>query len=201
MSSGVPISAAVEGLIDEAVVRRLIEHVGGRLGTVYGKNGKPALRPRVQGYNNAARRAPWIVLVDLDDEYPCAPPLCQAWVPDPSPLLCFRVAVRQVEAWLLADHERLAEFLGVPASRVPRDPEALENPKRTLVDLAQRSRRRSLRDDIVPRVGSGRSVGPAYASRIIEFVDRVWRPAEAAHQAESLGRAITCLERLVHGAR
>ena len=201
MSSVISVTAAVEGWVDEAVVRRLIELVGGNLGPVYGKNGKPALRQRIQGFNNAARRAPWIVLVDLDSDYPCAPPLRQAWIPDPAPLLCFRVAVRQIEAWLLADREHMAKFLRIPANRVPRDPEALENPKRTLVDLAQRSSSRSIRDDMVPRLGSGRSVGPAYASRIVEFVDAAWRPTEAARQSESLARAITCLQRLVSGTR
>ncbi len=44
MAPGVPIQAAVEGNLDEAVVRRLIHHVGGNLGTVYGKKGKPHLQ-------------------------------------------------------------------------------------------------------------------------------------------------------------
>ena len=44
MSEPVIIRAAVEGIVDEAVVRRLIAYVGGRLGTVYGKEGKEHLR-------------------------------------------------------------------------------------------------------------------------------------------------------------
>jgi hypothetical protein len=74
------------------------------VGSVYGKNGKADLHKKIKGYNNAARHAPWLVLVDLDDES-CAFSLCQSWLPVPARYLCFRVAVRQVEAWLMADAE------------------------------------------------------------------------------------------------
>lgn len=107
--SQVFISAAVEGMVDEAVVRRLIAHAGGQLGTVYGRHGKPSLREKIDGYNNAAKRAPWLVLVDLDHDEDCAPPLREAWIPNPAPHLCFRIAVREIEAWLLADAETLAQ--------------------------------------------------------------------------------------------
>ena len=53
-----------------------------------------------------------------------------------------------------------------------------------------------IRDDMVPREGSGRSIGPAYVSRIIEFALSHWRPAEASHRSESLRRAIACLNNL-----
>jgi len=200
MSGSVIISAAVEGTVDEAVVRKIIIQAGGLPGTVYGKNGKPSLRQRINGYNNAARRAPWVVLVDLDREADCAPPLREAWLPEPAPDLCFRVAVREIEAWLMADAETLAKFLGVPRSRIPGRPEDSDQPKAAMVNLARRSRRRAVREDMVPREGSGRPVGPAYSSRLIEYVERRWRPDIAARHAESLRRAIDCLERLISRA-
>ena len=192
----VTISAAVEGVTDEAVIRRLITHVGAEPGPVYGKTGKPSLREKIAGYNNAARHAPWVVLVDLDQDAHCAPHLCASWIPAPAEHLCFRVAVRAVEAWLIADAEALAGFLGVGRARVPADPENLANPKEALVNVARTSRRREIRDDMVPREGSGRSIGPAYVSRIIEFALSHWRPAEASHRSESLRRAIACLNNL-----
>lgn len=197
---GVIISAAVEGVVDEAVVQRLILEAGAEPGSVYGKNGKPALRARINGYNNAARHAPWFVLVDLNGDADCALPLCQDWLPVPAPRLCFRVVVRQVEAWLMSDAETLAAYLSVPPGRVPVEPEALTNSKVAMVTLAQRSRRRDVKTDMVPREGSGRSVGPAYTSRLIEYVSRHWRPEIAAARADSLRRARACLERLVEDA-
>jgi len=196
-SNKVSISAAVEGDVDETVVKKLIAHVGGQLGTVYGKHGKPALRQKIKGYNNAARHTPWIVLVDLDREAACAPPLLGSWLSKPASLLCFRVAVREIEAWLMADAATLARFLGVAQRRVPGSPEDMDYPKRVLVNLARHSRRRAIREDMVPRAGSGRQVGPAYPSRLIEYVESRWRPEVAAQCAGSLRRAIACLERLI----
>jgi hypothetical protein len=200
MTGLVVVSAAVEGIVDEAVVRKLIVQAGGRPGTVYGKNGKPFLRRQIHGYNNAARRLPWMVLVDLDRDAECAPPLCEEWVPDPALYLCFRVAVREVEAWLMADAESLASFLSVARSRIAADPEQLFEPKTEMVNLARHSRRREIWADMVPRERSGRQVGPAYASRLMEYVDTRWRPEVAAQRAESLRRAIACLRRLTKEA-
>jgi hypothetical protein len=194
------ISAAVEGIVDEAVVRRLIAHAGGRTGAVYGKKGKAHLRQKIGGYNNAARHAPWIVLVDLDHEEECAPPLRENWIPQPASNLCFRVAVREIEAWLMADAETIAAYLSVAQSRIPADPENLEHSKIEMVNLARRSRRRAIGEDMVPREGSGRPVGPAYTSRLVEYVESRWRPDIAAPRAESLRRAIACLERLIREA-
>jgi hypothetical protein len=200
MPKPVPISAAVEGIVDEAVVRRLIACAGGHPGPVYGKNGKAALRLRITGYNNAAMHAPWIVLVDLNTDADCAPPLRHDWLPTSARQLCFRIAVRQVEAWLMADAETLAGYLGVGRHTIPSDPEALPNAKAEMVNLARRSRRSAIRQDMVPRTGSGRPVGPAYASRLIEYAETYWRPEVAARYADSLRRAIDCLRRLVEQA-
>lgn len=199
--SPVIISGAIEGPIDEAVLRRLVQHVGATLGPVYGKNGKKQLQRQIHGYNQAARFTPWVVLVDLDHDADCAPPLKAAWLPNPAPYLCFRVAVREVEAWLLADRERLARFISVEVSHIPRTPEAVADAKQTLVNLARRSRRRAIREDMVPRPESGRQVGPAYTSRLIEFVEDTqngWRPDVAAAASESLSRCLRCIQRLAN---
>lgn len=191
------ISAAVEGLLDEAVVNRLILQVGGQPGSVYAKNGKPKLRDSINGYNNAAKHSPWIILIDLDQDEDCAPSLRDAWLPDPAPLLCFRIAVRQVESWLMGDAETLANYLGVSRGQIPANPEALRNSKEAMVNLARHSRHRSIRADMVPRESSGRSVGPAYTSRMMDYASTRWRPASAAARCESLQRALNCLTRLV----
>jgi hypothetical protein len=196
----IAISAAVEGLVDEAVVKSLISEAGAIAGQVYGKKGKPFLRASINGYNNAAKFRPWVVLVDLDHDAPCAPELCRNWIAIKSVNLCFRVAVRAVESWLLADRESIAKFLSVSPSRVPMDPESNLNPKEMMVELAARSKRRSIREDMVPRPDSGRAVGPAYTSRLIEFVQSsLWRPAIAADRSQSLRRCRVCLQRLVQG--
>ena len=189
------IYAAVEGKTDKVVVERLIAHVGAEAGPVYVAEGKPNLKKRIAGYNQAAQHSLWLVLVDLDRDG-CAPSLRAAWLPEPSSGLCFRVAVHAVEAWLMADAETLAGFLGVARSNIPANPESLPDPKATLVGLAASSRHRDIREDMAPQPGSGRRVGPAYTSRIIEYAGQHWRPGTAALQSGSLERTIRCLRRL-----
>ena len=195
------ISGAVEGPTDEAVLKRLLAEAGALPTAVYGKNGKQNLRRDVRGYNHAARHARWFVLVDLDQDAPCPSALREEWLPEPAPRMCFRVAVREVEAWLLGARERISAFLGIGTAKVPRDPETLDDPKRTMVDLARQSRRRDIREDMVPRPGSGRSVGPAYTSRMIEFATDSgrWRPEVAAENSRSFWRCRNALKRLIHG--
>ena len=117
----VAITGAVEGDVDEAVVRCLIEHVNAKTLAIYGRNGKSHLHRRLPSYNQAARLSPWIVLVDLDLDAECAPPFRKSWLSKPSRYMCFRIAVRAVESWLMADKERFARFLGVNMAAIPRD--------------------------------------------------------------------------------
>ncbi len=199
MSRPVVISAAVEGLIDQAVARRLAKHVGAAAGSVYGRRGKFYIRDNLRAYNNAAQDYPWLVLVDLD-ETDCAPSLRYNWLPRPGEFMCFRVAVREVESWLLADQERIAGFLQVPLSSIPENPEDILDAKEMVVELAAMSNSWEIMEDIVPRPGGHRKTGPAYNSRMIEFVQdarKGWRPDVAAENAESLARCIRCLEQTV----
>jgi hypothetical protein len=113
--------------------------------------------------------------------------------------MAFRVAVRTIEAWLLADRERIAAWLDIPLQRVPGTPDEVADPKTTLINLARRSQSRRVRADLVPREGSGRRVGPLYPSRLIEFVQgerHGWRPAVAARKSDSLRRCLLHLRAL-----
>lgn len=195
MPTRVTVSATVEGLVDEAVIKKLIAHVGADPGEVHVKNGKSKIRKKLEGYIKAACYRPWVVLVDLD-EAECAPRLRDDWSVQPQRRLLFRVAVRAVEAWLLADVAGIAQFLRIGRVALSSNPEKLIDPKAELLKLASQSSRREIREDMVPRPRSGRKTGPAYASRLIEFVYERWQPDRAARRSESLRRAIEGLRRL-----
>ena len=200
----VAVTGAVEGLVDEAVFRRLVKAVGAIPGQVYGKRGKAHLLQALTGYNKAARFSPWLVIVDLDDDEDCAPPLREKHLAKPESRMCFRVAVREIEAWLLADPERLSRLLEVEKSWLPANPDGEKDPKKVVVDLARKSRSGEIRRDLVPRAGSGRVEGPAYTSRLVEFVSdarRGWRPLVAARRSDSLYRCFKCLNRIAKASR
>ena len=128
--------------------------------------------------------------------------LVSEWLPEPAPHMRLRVVVHQIEAWLMADAERFAQFFGVRRRDLPEWPEALPNAKATVVSLASASRRAAVRADMTPRPRSGRTVGPAYTSRIIEFARSSggWRPEVAAKRAPSLDRCLSRLRELIDSA-
>lgn len=143
---------------------------------------------------HAARHSPWLILRDLDHDAACAPDLLDRLLEIRPRLLCLRIPVRTVDAWLLADAGSIARSLQVRKEHVPTEPEVLARPKRTLVDLARRSRSFRVRDDLTP---IGRSeVGPGYSSWVIRFATERWNPEAAAQRSPSLRRAIAALRRL-----
>ncbi len=191
-----PVNLLVEGYIDRVIVRRVLEHVGLPCGNIYGEQGKEYLLQRLPNYNQAAQFYPWLVVIDLDQDAQCAPEFVRRVLPKPAKHMQLRVAVRAIEAWLLADAQHLAAFLGISKARFPANPDAEPDPKITLVNLARQSHRRKIREDIVPRPGSKAQVGPGYPGRLTEFVlgvKQAWRPEVAMRHSPSLQ---TCVETL-----
>ncbi|HXJ22590.1 MAG TPA: hypothetical protein VMT03_20395 [Polyangia bacterium] len=187
------VSVAVEGVTDTEVVARVFDWLAIGLGNVYGERGKAYLDARLSAWNEAAKYSPWVVLRDLDRDAVCASDLVKDLLPSPSSFMRFRIAVRSIEAWLLADSEKLAEFLAIKRAAIPTDPDAVIEPKRALVELARQSSRREIRMDFVPRAGTSAKVGPAFAAGIIEFTRLHWRPETATHRSESLRRFVAAV--------
>lgn len=195
MTTGIYV--AVEGITDEIVIRRLLEFVDLKCGLVRGKNGKASLLKDLDKFNQAAQYTNWLIALDLDHDADCAPNYTQTLIPNPSSGLLLRIAVREIEAWLLSDRESIAAFLGIAVANIPINPDLEDDPKLTLINLARRSRKTKLREDIVPRPNSGASVGIGYPNRIQEFVTiskNRWRPDVASANSDSLNRAIRALK-------
>lgn len=182
--------------MDETVLRRLVESIGAEMGYVNPVGGKQQLDRRLSGYNEAAKYSPWCVLRDFDTDAVCPAELIARLLPEPAPTMCFRIVVRAVEAWLMADRQRMATFLSVSRARIPMSPEDVHDPKEILLNLARRSNKTAVRDSMVPRPGSERSVGAGYTSLMIEYIRSRWRPEVAAESSESLRRCIVCLKNL-----
>jgi hypothetical protein len=128
----------------------------------------------------------------------CAPSLLREWLTVPvHPNLVFRVAVREVESWLIADRSGLARFLGIQVDLIPQDFDETSDPKRTLLNLAKMSRDRDLRRDVVPKEGSTSQQGPNYNARMSHFVEKCWDPNVAAQHSASLARTLEALRRFI----
>jgi hypothetical protein len=102
----------------------------------------------------------------------------------------FRIAIREIESWLLADARGISHFLGISESLINRKPESLDDPKGYLVQLARRSRKKDIADAVVPAQGTSVLVGPEYNQALLPFVRKDWDIKSAAKRSESLRRAI-----------
>jgi hypothetical protein len=190
------VSLAVEGLLDEKVLRQVIAGVAAdrfRVTACYGKRGRDELAKGIPRFNQAAHIQPFIILADLERD-DCAPAVRNTWLPQGAhPNLLLRIAVRKVESWLAADRQACADFLGVPLTRLPQRADDEPDPKLLIVNLARRSRNRRIRDSLVPAEGSTSLVGKNYAGELTQFILNDWNPLRAQQYSESLARAIRAL--------
>jgi hypothetical protein len=192
MVARVCINLLAEDPLSEAVLRKILATQAANLvaGTCYGKMGYGYVKKNIQGFQRASAGMPLLALVDLESN--CAPQLVRDWLVAPLQAgFLFRVAVREVESWLIADKGGLSQFLGVSPSRTNLlDPDSIDDPKRCLVDLARRSRKRDIRMGLAPRDGSTARVGPEYNPMLSDFVERLWSVDSAVCNSDSLRRAV-----------
>lgn len=106
------VTVAVEGVVDAAVAQRMLDSAGLRLARApIITGGKGRLDRQLAAYNNASRHSTWLVLRDMDHDAPCAAALHKRLMPQPSEGFVFRIAVRSVESWLIADRKGIARYL------------------------------------------------------------------------------------------
>src|SRR5262249_8487625 len=163
---------------------------------VFDMGGKAALDKALKGLNSAAKGSPWFVLRDLNHDAKCAPIYLSALRLKVSKWMVFRLAVRELEAWLLADREGFADFLGVSPSVFPDRPDEEDDPTQTLVNLARKSKKGAIVRAFVPRKGDVVSVGPGYEASIIEFGKLHWNLQRANKLSPSLRGARKALRDL-----
>jgi len=191
------IYALVEGLTDEAMAHRLAKAAGHEIAACYGKRGMGYIQKRIAGFNGLARSMPILTLVDfMDTRMDCPPDMVHAWLPHREQGMLLRAVVRELESWLLADRNGIAEYLKIPIARVPGNPESLNDPKATLIHLARGSRSLRIREGIVPAQGSSATVGREYTFWIIRFIRELWNMDRARINTPSLDHCIRRLESL-----
>jgi hypothetical protein len=188
----------VEGALEVPASLRLLRDVGisteGLLPA--NKGGRGPFWKDAPRYNQAAASIGFVLgLTDLES-FPCPSGLIQRHLgASLHPNFVLRIAERMLESWFLAD-TGLARFIGVSSTLLPRNPDAERHPKLTLVNLARRSKSRSIRNDLVPEKGSLGIVGRGYTPRMSEFIAEHWRPSDAQQRSESLRRALAALRKI-----
>ncbi len=186
----------VEDAPSEAVLRRLVMSVGHNLHvtSVFRAGGFGQIKSRLENFRNACHVIPHIVMTDLDT-YPCPPELLKDWkvgkLPD---RMLMRIAVREVESWLLADREGIAKLIRVPLVKIPTNPDELPDPKQVLLNLARKSKSPRFASEFVPANGSKAKHGPMYNEHLIGFATRHWDSCQAELASPSLKRTIKRIE-------
>ncbi len=223
------VSYVVEGDLDDVVIRRLLSDnnlsyqgigqrtlngadlsrrgqivtikVGGKWETIIHRSGKTLVNEVAKLVNPLCSSKRWVAIRDLDEDFKCPGRARKRWLPNPAPYMCFRIAVRSVEAWLLADAEMIAAYLKVNVSEVPTNSEELPDPKVEMLLLAEKSRDEEIVSAMVKRSGDKVSEGDEYTDKLRLFVKRSnwWRPAEAKKNSRSLRMCLIRLAQLSKG--
>ncbi|GHV74848.1 hypothetical protein AGMMS49940_21500 [Spirochaetia bacterium] len=155
-------------------------------------NGK--IRKQINAYNMASLHAPFFVITDLDTTE-CAPSLIEDWFTEAqNPLMLFRVAVREIESWIMADKNNFAAFMAVKRDLLPANPDNLADPKNELLSIAKKSRNRNIREAFVP-IDETAKTGPLYNERLMYFVENHWDIQKAKQYSPSLNKAWIALEK------
>lgn len=196
----------VEDAPSAAVIRKLVERRNACLErAIIFRDGFPAItggydaiKNNCKAFLNMARAGVHtLTLTDLDSAE-CACSLIRDWFDIPNfadvalpPQCIFRVAVREVESWIIADHAAWAKFIGISAANFTTQPDYLNDPKKHLLDVIRRKGRKRVHREMLPQGVA--HIGPRYNEVLCDFVENIWEPERAAIRSPSLERTIRSL--------
>ncbi len=186
------LALVTEDFPSEVLAHRLLAHVNPDAAFVpsLGRKGIGYIATKLRSLNRAATGMKIVVIADRDSQQNCPPDIIRNWIGgDRHPNLVVRMAEMEIESWIMADIERISEFLDVPLNRIPQAPDAIPDPKRTLVNIARSSRARRIREEMCPQPGSATIVGPGYNDALEFFLRSRWRAGRAIQNSPSLRRA------------
>lgn len=195
------VTLVVEDVLGEVVSTKILKHFGIDIERKVMYEGKSYLQQKARNFNRTAHEGCGIfMLTDLDSPNICPSTLIRSWIRGPlNPRFLFRVAVMEIESWIMADRQALSEFLSIPIHRVPLNTDNIPNPKEFLVSLARRCKQRTVREVLVPARGANRVVGPRYNALLSDFVHNQWDLERAASVSPSLKRTVNRIRREIEG--
>jgi len=192
----IPINIVCEDELSEIVLKKILNSFGEKFSfqNTYRNAGFGYIKKNLSKFNNASIHTPYLVLTDLDNAK-CPVALIAQWVDfQQHRNLIFRIAVREVEAWLMADIEGFAGFLGISEANFQTNPDELPDPKNELFRLTKKSRKREIREDILPMNGNA-AIGPNYNGKLSDFVINHWSINRSIKRSISLLKTLNALEK------
>jgi len=185
----IPITLVYEDELSGSCIRKILNTLGNKfiICESYNKGGYGYIKKNINAFINASKANPFLVLTDLDN-YSCPLDLIRKWIKKPTNSnFIFRIAVTEVESWLLSDKEGFSDYFNVSINLIPTESEKDKNPKKTLIDIVKKSKIREFREDIIPLKHA--RVGPNYNNRLNDFVSNHWSIERAIKNNNSLQRA------------
>lgn len=199
----------VEDAPSAAVARKLVtQRNSGRLQKLHFYEGFPAitggygeLRKKCPSLLNMAKAGLYTFSVTDLDMHSCAVTLIRDCFRIKSQRalilpkeLVFRVAVREIEAWIIADRHAWAEYIGIPEVNFSITPDTLPDPKQHLLNVIRNKGTKKAHQEMLPRRTA--NIGPRYNQVLCDFVSRFWSPKRAAANSPSLRSAIEALRKV-----
>ncbi|MCX8507038.1 MAG: DUF4276 family protein [Alphaproteobacteria bacterium] len=185
------INIFTEDAISQAVAIRLVSELGHIEGNVKSINrkGYGNLKSNIDQYIKLSYSSAVFLLTDLDRNI-CATSLFENWKFQPSDHknFFFRIAVKEIEAWLLADSHSFSKFTGVKENAIPHFVETIIDPKENLINLIKKQGKKEIKDGILP-ISPRVKVGFLYNQILVQYVNEYWNPEAAATRSPSLKRA------------
>lgn len=192
-----PIAIATEDQLSEAIALRLIADIPTPhfIQHKLRKTGNGYLRSKMGSWYQMAQHQVMLVLTDLDRAN-CLVEFRDQWLINAPPQnLLLRIAVREVESWVLADHVAMRALIGAKGV-LPAAPDELADPKQSLLKLAK-SAPKPIREDLLKTIDGNLAQGLGYNARLTAWVNSEWSPQRAAERSPSLARARLRLNEVV----
>ena len=150
------IALATEDELSEAIGLRLIAESPFHEADVLPlrRNGSGYLKSKVESWRQLAGQQVVLLLTDLD-QIDCPVALRNEWLgtrPVPDRLL-LRIAVREIESWVLADHDAMRKLIG-DRGKLPPAPDELGDPKAFLLNMVRKYAPRDVKQDLLAERGA-----------------------------------------------
>ena len=194
-----PIYIATEDILSETVAERLVHESTRNLQIAVRvrRNGNAYLKSKFPELLKTSAKIPVFLITGLDN-IQCPVELIKNWTqntPAP-PGMIMRVAVREVESWILADRDGFSGYTGIPVEKMALNPDALSDPKRVRLNLVKRYARKRIKESLLPSKSSSSKIGWEYIAVLCQFARDVWSVDRAVRHSVSLRRAVNRLSSL-----